>query len=112
MKKILLLFTFLGTIFFSEAQGNLQFNQVLTYSGNSVNSPIWTVPAGKVWKIESAVCFNYTGTTTFRVNNFIVLYNNSNSQPIWLKAGDSCQMGASSASSSYFLSIVEFNVIP
>jgi hypothetical protein len=37
------------------AQGNLQFNQVLTYSG-TINcgqaSPTWTVPAGKVWKIE------------------------------------------------------------
>lgn len=39
----------------SYAQGNLQFNQVLTYSGTlncGQASPTWTVPAGKVWKIE------------------------------------------------------------
>jgi hypothetical protein len=110
--KILLLSFFLLPFSLLFSQGNLQFNQVLTYSGNSPSSPIYTVPIGKVWKVESAVCFNYTGTTVFKVNNYTVLYNNSNVQPIWLKAGDFCQMGATNTASSYFISIVEFNIIP
>ena len=47
------LILFLGTCF---SQGNLQFNQVLTFGGTlcaSCNQPIGTVPVGKVWKIES-----------------------------------------------------------
>jgi len=44
------------------SQGNLQFNQVKRFSNQSVNiaSGTWisvgsiTVPAGKVWKIESS----------------------------------------------------------
>ena len=50
--RTLLIFTFIIVTSFLKAQGNLQFNQVLildaTVAGNAV-----TIPAGKVWKIES-----------------------------------------------------------
>lgn len=39
----------------SYAQGNLQFNQVLTYSGIlncGQSSAAWSVPTNKVWKVE------------------------------------------------------------
>ncbi len=51
MKKILLLVSFLIVIVFSiNAQGSLQFNQVLTTSSSD---GLVTVPEGKVWKIVS-----------------------------------------------------------
>jgi hypothetical protein len=43
----LFLIIFVG---FSQAQGNLQFNQAKIISNTD---PMQTVPAGKVWKIES-----------------------------------------------------------
>ena len=118
--KILLLsiFSILGSMLYS--QGNLQFNQVINMSYNynflnygqkqTVGSV--TVPVGKVWKIESAIPFNYSGTSQFLVNNFTVLYNNPNNQPIWLKSVDNCRFTLSSTLSSYSISIIEFNVVP
>jgi hypothetical protein len=48
--RTLLLFTFIIVTSFLKAQGNLQFNQVKII--NNTDAP-QTVPAGKVWKIES-----------------------------------------------------------
>jgi hypothetical protein len=111
MKKILVIVLFfVATTSF--AQGNLQFNQVLTYSGTALNSPVWTVPTGKVWKVEMAYPFNYGGTSTFKVNNTIVCYNAVNTQPIWLKASDYCSFSVTTGGNSWFVSIIEFNIIP
>lgn len=107
---IFIITIFLTTVVFS--QGNLQFNQVLTYNGSGGNSAIWTVPVGKIWKIESVLMVNMSGTSTFKINSFVVLYNNINPQPIWLKPGDFSQFSMSNAGNSYFISIVEFNIIP
>ncbi|MDP4867137.1 MAG: hypothetical protein NWQ47_08310 [Crocinitomicaceae bacterium] len=116
MKKIFLFSLFIVcSLFFisnSYAQGNLQFNQVYTYSGSGGNSAIWTVPVGKIWKIESVLMVNMSGTSTFKINSFVVLYNNINPQPIWLKSGDFSQFSMSNAGNSYYISIVEFNIIP
>ena len=55
MKKVLLFFVFVCISIFSKTQGNLQFNQVLTFeSGDN-----YLVPTGKVLKIES---INITST--------------------------------------------------
>lgn len=53
-------FLFIVVISFNaKVQGNLQFNQVLTFTGSvggfgsgAFTSPAQTVPLGKVWKIE------------------------------------------------------------
>jgi hypothetical protein len=56
MKKLFLLIAFFYVTSFAKSQGNLQFNQVLTItSGQS-----YTVPTGKVLKIES---INITSTS-------------------------------------------------
>lgn len=139
--KILLLvyFSILGSLVYS--QGNLQFNQVLTNSGNvimstnnvKVFSPIQTVPSGKVWKIEFVGSSGFTTINpTFldyrwgiSVNTLdIVLFLTSNltspySMPIWLKAGDELRFYSTTTSWStgnnitinYVFSIIEFNVI-
>ena len=99
------LILFLGTCF---SQGNLQFNQVLTFGGTlcaSCNQPIGTVPAGKVWKIESQL-----GSTVININNlnFAALTK----VPLWLKTGDSLIMNGNSSTQNWFLSIMEFNIVP
>jgi hypothetical protein len=48
MKHIVFFFLTMLSIGGLEAQGNLQFNQALLFSGTTLN----TVPPGKVWKIE------------------------------------------------------------
>lgn len=100
------LLLFFGTCF---CQGNLQFNQVLTYGGilcASCNNPIGSVPVGKVWKIESQM-----GSTHLNINN--INFNTFTPQvPIWLKAGDVVIMNGFSSTQSWFLSIIEFNLVP
>jgi len=111
------------------SQGNLQFNQVISFggvlnagsiSGTNIGSPLYgsltyTVPSGKVWKIESAMS-NNGGTTLLFVNNLLagtVGSGLSAMSPLWLKAGDIVRMGNSSNPlNTYFLSGIEFNIIP
>lgn len=53
MKTVLMVALSLALGYAAQAQGNLQFNQVLYLSSNADNQTQWTVPAGKVWKMES-----------------------------------------------------------
>jgi hypothetical protein len=126
--KILLLSIFALPFSMLYAQGNLQFNQVLTFggilnsgavssnTGSYIHSSIsYTVPTEKVWKIEN-MSSNYSNTTLI-INNFLVGSVNSiiGNSPLWLKAGDLIIFGATNSSStneSYFFSIIEFNIIP
>lgn len=117
-----------------KAQGNLQFNQVVTFTGTgsgsfSYSSPTWTVPAGKVWKVESASpnVANAPVTRAININagsswgSFALMTASQETTispfPIWLKAGDQVQLQAagnccSTTSFSYAISILEFNVVP
>jgi hypothetical protein len=125
----LFLFVFLGPLCLG-AQGNLQFNQVVSHSGTgsgtfSYTSPTWTVPANKVWKIEAAAPF--AGLNTSHVTRSIQV-NSGNAwgaysllsgdpTPIWLKAGDQVRLEASANCCStypfsYHISVIEFNIIP
>jgi hypothetical protein len=98
------------------SQSNLQFNQPITYSGflgQGSSSPTWTVPAGKVWKVEH---FSHDFLV---VNNDRAGNGNSNSGPLWLKAGDQIRYdlafyGANccGTSTNFLISIIEFNLIP
>ena len=115
MKKLL----FIAICFVSlnlSAQGNLQFNQVITYSeydsggGNFPAVTIGTVPTGKVWKIEyymSSACG--IGWNLNNAGNFC----GTAAGPIWLKEGDILKGRAgNSLGGSRILSIIEFNVVP
>jgi hypothetical protein len=131
MKKLILI-----TICFISlqlyAQGNLQFNQVLTlsYTGSipaqSTNSlGTLTVPAGKVWKIESgsrvAITGNFFGNVTtarFMLDDFTVIGHKDDpvSYPIWLNEGTYniyvSHSTGNTVSYKWGLSIIEFNVVP
>jgi hypothetical protein len=124
--KIIILSFFLFSFSFLFSQGNLQFNQVITYGGNlnagsistnngsfTYSSPAYTVPSGKVWKIENVMSYN---SIIMIVNNLIAGSVGSGIGPIstlWLKAGDVLRFANSSISTnSYFFSGIEFNIIP
>jgi hypothetical protein len=138
--KISTVVFFILTTFICKAQaGNLQFNQVLTYNGtltstsNPALSPIYTCPAGKVWKIESKTRTPLTqylgsgGSTTlsFYLNgvwtrdlyptgsytgNYAQMIDTS---PLWLKAGDNIYFEFCCAgSATYTMSIIEYNIVP
>lgn len=112
------------------AQGNLQFNQIVTVGTTSL-----TVPAGKVWKVESysesEVTFNSnysSGCVNSNYHRPLVINNNNyyffgnmatassganyvttgNKLPIWLKPGDQIR----TVCSSDFASVIEFNIVP
>ena len=123
MKKILslvvaLLFTASLSSF---AQGNLQFNQVISASlnlGSNANSTTLTVPVGKVWKIESMGCNNYTPQNISYVINAIAFsvipgYQKDAGSTIWLKAGDTFYLrNLVNYASGVYYSILEFNIVP
>lgn len=133
--KILLLTLFALPFSMLFAQGNLQFNQVLTISGsisvsgssNKVNSPTQTVPSAKVWKVEY-IGASFVSATYFAPINWGVTINTQDlyvstssyltslNSPIWLKAGDQLSFvtngTGSTGSIEYLFSIIEFNIIP
>jgi hypothetical protein len=151
--KILFLSFFLVPFSFLFAQGNLQFNQVynLNYSGTQTptagvptvtfqNASI-SVPAGKVWKIESAnvttqqsISTGYllhpivNGGGTFLMLNNIVIANNLGTTmnydkftcfPFWLPAGTYPVKLVGQYPNDYGawtaysnISVIEFNIIP
>ena len=111
MKNLLfLLFLFFSLSF--TAQGNLQFNQVLLLDGNTT-TPTYTVPAGKVWKVESATISSVNGYLSLSINGSVAsilqFVNGGNNLPYWIPAGTLV---------GFFIvyegkvSIIEFNVIP
>ena len=102
--KMKYLFSILAIVISSSsfAQGDLQFNQVINYENSiycSNNSCVFgtvTVPAGKVWKIESCSysAFGYpisgsAGQSVFINGNTIysVINTNTNYFPLWLGSG-------------------------
>ncbi len=94
------------------AQGNLQFNQALLFSGTTVN----TVPAGKVWKVESSgQSYNSSGSLVY--SSLVINGQNWFAQgaggslpsgSIWLPAGATIAGWANNTQ----YNIIEFNVIP
>jgi hypothetical protein len=139
------LFLFAALANRSAAQGNLQFNAVKYYtlsvtqpaSGNyQESSQTITVPAGKVWKIESALGGQFVpGTNQTTVNGSAmilldgrvlfqtntgtsVLTVTNPSTPFWLPAGTytlTIKSPTSVGTTAQFLgsvSILEFNIVP
>lgn len=117
--RVVLIFLFFVSIQYSFAQGNLQFNQVITYAFASGNTTPITVPAGKVWKLENCMLNSTSNTYTFMLYNG-VNYNLrqqlTSSQvanfPFWLSAGTSVTFGSAGNASGGILSIIEFNIVP
>lgn len=118
MKYILTLI--LAMAFFNMDAQNLQFSQVLTFAGNQVVAGGFVVPIGKVWKIESAS----TIYTSWEVNGSLFIesgYTSAggggyrtipNKFPFWLKQGDVLYPNSQNGWNEYFVSIIEFTIVP
>jgi hypothetical protein len=133
MKKIFLLLTLTISFLYGNAQNNMQFNNAihLKYNVASATNIVAsvTVPANKVWKVESgsfncSLPFITTQVPTqvglsidgqLIESIFYAGYNSiavNHSPPIWLPAGtyDIQVFGANI--SSVAISILEFNLVP
>lgn len=101
----------------SYAQGNLQFNQVILYDMASGGTQAITVPAGKVWKIETASTYNGSSAGISLRNaaaqpiGTLSTTTAASNYPLWLPSGFSGSLFNNAAGRSC-VSIIEFNVIP
>ena len=139
MKKIIFIISITLLAFNSQAQGTLQFNQVLTFvqdtsfykSGGGILLETWdiyTVPANRVVKISKAIMayrnsgnycnINESSFTINGIRTVAPLFEDS-----WIKAGDVVGIEAYLSSGAYsgyycthnadsFLSLIEYNIIP
>ena len=133
MKKILTIAILLFSVA-SYAQGNLQFNQVLTYTGSLNNtqqiSSTYTVPVGKIWKIKyvSKLPYRIATQATYGeyYQGFGLIVNNiwtygENYKELYLKAGDTLKIGYynqqyqttsfAGITLDFVISLVEFNIV-
>ena len=123
MKRFLVI-VFLGLNLLGYSQGNLQFNQALLINATANNSTQWTVPAGKVWKLESmgvnasavyvyfngTMAFEYWGATGSTGNNGYA--RSADSSPLWLPAGTVVGHYSNATTAYRWFSILEFNIVP
>jgi hypothetical protein len=136
MNKYIFLLFIITISFNAKVQGNLQFNQVLTFTGSiggygsgAFTSTAQTVPSGKVWKIEhiggtANTLSGIDGSWGLSINSGKILIFNgeinqiSSNHTIWLKENDVVQYYAVGGISnnfnnwSYVISLIEFNIIP
>jgi len=125
MKIYLVFFTF---IFFgaqSKAQGNLQFNQVLHLEITCCTASTFTVPVGKVWKIEGSMAYTNNYPTRISAINgnpmeaYLTGYTYLNygvlpiPLPYWLPTNTQVSFSTGNTIGyKGYVSIIEFNVIP
>ena len=130
MNKIITLFALLLALSTnSNAQGNLQFNQVINGELNAqvdyslTTMGTITVPTGKVWKVESVSLSFYDGTYRYAQGNPVFIGNHCvnrlgveggmNYLPLWLSPG-TYQVTATGFDDPFTFnySVIEFNVTP
>lgn len=130
MKKLFFTLAFIvTTVTYSFGQGNLQFNQVVngdlnayaTYDLSTLGTI--TVPAGKVWKIESVSLKYFDGAWAASDGNPVFINNHLvwdlgpqglDQLPLWLSAGTYTVQttGYNSSELTFSYSAIEFNVVP
>jgi hypothetical protein len=102
-------------IFSARAQ-NLQFSQVLNLSF-SANGTNFSVPAGKVWKLETVGLSSYSSNFLMSVGGQSIILKNTHASygpvfesfPFWINGGQSVFL---SGLTNGVASVVEFNVVP
>ena len=123
MKKIFILAAIMMTInLATKAQGNLQFNRVVSYTGGYANGStviLDTVKQGKVIKIESmGISSNYfngviriNGKAYYNVPQNYTSPNIVIHEPLWLKAGDVISY-TPNGNGDYVITGIEYNIVP
>jgi hypothetical protein len=125
MKVYLLFFALIFFGAHSKAQGNLQFNQALHLEITCCTASTFTVPVGKVWKIEGSMAYNNISPTRITAINgnpmeaYLTGYTYLNygilpiPLPYWLPANTQVSFNTGSGvGQKGYVSIIEFNVIP
>ena len=123
--KNLLLFSCLLFNFSFKAQGNLQFNQVLHLEITCCTASAFSVPVGKVWKIEGSMAYSNNYPTRITAINgnpmeaYLTGYTYLNygilpiTLPYWLPANTQVSFNTGNTIGyKGYVSIIEFNVIP
>jgi hypothetical protein len=123
--KNLLFFSFLVISLSIKAQGNLQFNQVLHLEITCCTASTFTVPVGKVWKIEGSMAYSNNYPTRITAINgnpmeaYLTGYTYLNygilpiTLPYWLPANTQVSFNTGNTIGyKGYVSIIEFNVIP
>jgi hypothetical protein len=115
MKKLVYILFFNLFCLTGYSQYNLQFNQVLTFTGLVTGTyTVGTVPSNKVWKIETFS--SDINQIAININGIRYDFNYGgamNTSPIWLKAGDSLSVTSQNGGNRpYVFSIIEFNLTP
>lgn len=123
MKKFISALTIILCVTFlahkAQAQGNLQFNQVVIITVPAGGSTNFTVPAGKVWKIESAGVGGagstalYMRDATATTVAYFIGISNITPFPFWLPESFSGSF-VSGGTNPYkdVVTIIEFNIVP
>ncbi len=139
MKRIITLLSLLVLLSVAvQAQGELQFNQAKFIKMNFTPAPnisyqfieqVITVPAGKVWKLESAAATfisnqtspnpNYSSTAELLIDKVEITGRVFNAMPMWLPAGtytlrlvhDNSTSGNANEVHG-IITAIEFNVTP
>ena len=125
MKVYLLFFALIFFGAHSKAQGNLQFNQALHLEITCCTASTFTVPVGKVWKIEGSMAYNNNSPTRITAINgnpmeaYLTGYTYLNygilpiPLPYWLPMNTQVSFNTGSGvGQKGYVSIIEFNVIP
>jgi hypothetical protein len=90
------------------SQSSLQFNNVISAYGFENPSPVYTVPNGKIWKLERFTTDRIVVNGIGLQDTFYTLYGYGitiDSSPIWLKSGDTFYIN----SGNYFFNGIEYN---
>jgi hypothetical protein len=107
--KNLFIYLFILCSTYCFSQTNLQFNNVISAYGFENPSPIYTVPSGKVWKIErytrDRIVVNGIGLQDTFFTNPDGYGLTIDTSPIWLKSGDTFYIN----SGNYFFNGIEYN---
>ena len=124
MKNLLLFSCLLFSLSF-KAQGNLQFNQVLNLEITCCTASAFTVPVGKVWKIEGSMAYSNNYPTRITAINgnpmeaYLTGYTYLNygilpiTLPYWLPANTQVSFNTGNTIGyKGYVSIIEFNIIP
>jgi hypothetical protein len=124
MKNLLLFSCLLISLNF-KAQGNLQFNQVLHLEITCCTALTFTVPVGKVWKIEGSMAYSNNYPTRITAINgnpmeaYLTGYTYLNygilpiTLPYWLPTNTQVSFNTGNTIGyKGYVSIIEFNVIP
>jgi hypothetical protein len=105
----------------SFAQGNLQFNQVILFDIAASGTQAITVPAGKVWKIESVSMGSTSSNADIFLRNASAIAiahfsgpatANTAIYPYWLPTSFTGSFVNNHPSFRCSISIIEFNVVP